>query len=209
MFAHLIGPTPDVFPYEGKHEDFTPVEKVKTDALLRAQLETSSWLTELGAPTDQEVAADFQKAEARQAFAALATGEPDARQKQSLLKIRSPHAMQHLGAMLEAHDWEFVQHAKELRSMVVTKVLKETDHPDARIRLRALEMIGKITEVSLFTDRVEVTKVDLGDAELEQRIRQRLEKFMIQGEVTDVTPGKPNEPHPKALPTPAETDDGS
>ena len=38
--------------------------------------------------------------------------------------------------MLALYDWDFVEQAKELRGFVVAKILEETSHPDARIRLR-------------------------------------------------------------------------
>jgi hypothetical protein len=77
--------------------------------------------------------------------------------------------------MLTAYDWEFVQQAKQLRGMAVKKIVDETDHPDARIRLKALELLGKVTEVGLFTERVEVKKAQLEDHELDERIREKLQ----------------------------------
>jgi hypothetical protein len=58
--------------------------------------------------------------------------------------------------------------------MAVAKILEETDHPDARIRLKALEMLGKVTEVGLFTERIEIKKTELSDVELDERIKQKL-----------------------------------
>jgi hypothetical protein len=69
----------------------------------------------------------------------------------------------------------------------VAKLVEETAHPDAKIRLRALELLGKVTEVALFTDRVEVKKTDLSDAELEERIKEKLARMAQIVDVTDVT----------------------
>ena len=103
--------------------------------------------------------------------------------------------------MLTAYDWEFVNQAKELRGYTVSKILEETKHPDARIRLKALQMLGNVTEVALFTERVEVIKKDASEEEIEKRLRDRLAKFLtpIDGAtVTDVTPV--SEPAPFAIP---------
>jgi len=48
------------------------------------------------------------------------------------------------------------------------------DHPDARIRLKAIELLGKVTEIGLFTERVSVKKEELDDQELDNRIREKL-----------------------------------
>jgi hypothetical protein len=88
--------------------------------------------------------------------------------------------------MLSAYDWEFVEQAKNLRGMAVAKIIEETNHPDARIRLKALEMLGKVTEVGLFTEKVEIKKANLSDLEVEQRIKDKLNKFMQVVDVIDI-----------------------
>lgn len=47
-------------------------------------------------------------------------------------------------------------------------------------------MLGKVTEVALFTERVEVKKTDMSDEELEKRIREKLGKYMGKADVVDV-----------------------
>ena len=90
--------------------------------------------------------------------------------------------------ILPGSQWHFVEQAKELRSMAVAKIVVETEHPDARIRLRALELLGKVTEVALFTDRVEVKRTQLTDEELNEQVLQRMarvEKYMGQVEIAE------------------------
>jgi hypothetical protein len=95
--------------------------------------------------------------------------------------------VQHLTGMLTAYDWNFIEHAKELRGYTVAKILEETKHPDARIRLKALQMLGGVTEIALFTERIEVTKKDASEEDIEKRLRERLAKFLTPSDVTDVT----------------------
>jgi hypothetical protein len=97
--------------------------------------------------------------------------------------------VRHLTGMLTAYDWEFVEQAKELRGYAVSQILEETKHPDARIRLRALELLGRVTEIALFTDRVEVKKTEMSDNELDQRIKEKLSRFMG---VVDASPTDAN-----------------
>jgi len=80
-------------------------------------------------------------------------------------------------SMLTAYDWEFVQQAKEIRGKAVAQLVEEMDHPDARIRLKAIELVGKVTEIGLFTERVSVKKEELADHELDERIREKLKQL--------------------------------
>jgi hypothetical protein len=102
--------------------------------------------------------------------------------------------------MLVAYDWAFVEQAKELRGYAVSQILEETKHPDAKIRLKALDMLGRVTEVALFTERVEVKKTDLTDAEIEAKIKDKINRFMQVTDVIDITtaeetaPETPDEP---------------
>ena len=39
-------------------------------------------------------------------------------------------------------------------------------------------MLGRVTEVGLFTDRIEVKRADLSDNEIDQKIKDKLNRFM-------------------------------
>jgi hypothetical protein len=177
MLEHLIDYTPPV----GYAEDAAPVAKATPADILSAQVSTSDFLASLGAPTEDALAST----EARDAFHAVASAQPDEKQRAALVAIKTPAAVRHLTGMLTAYDWEFVQQAKEIRGYAVSQILEETKHPDARIRLRALELLGRVTEVALFTDRVEVKKTELKDSEIDDKIKEKLARFMG---VTDVRP---------------------
>jgi hypothetical protein len=87
-----------------------------------------------------------------------------------------------------------VEQAKELRGYAVSQILEETKHPDAKIRLKALDMLGRVTEVALFTERVEVKKTDLTDAEIEAKIKEKINRFMQVTDVIDVASIEENSP---------------
>lgn len=89
--------------------------------------------------------------------------------------------------MLTAYDWEFVERAKELRGYTVAKILEDTNHPTASVRLKALALLGKVTEVGLFTEKIEIKKAELSDSELDARIKEKLGKMAKIVEITDVT----------------------
>jgi hypothetical protein len=182
-------------------DDFTPIEKAKPADILSAQAATVDWLNEMGVPSDEALDKDRQVVAAREAFTAVNFETDDHKKRAALVAIKTPAAVQHLTGMLVAYDWEFVNQAKELRGYTVANIVEETKHPDARIRLKALQMLGNVTEVGLFTERVEITRRDISETEIESRLRERLEKFM--GAVVDVTDVKPL-PAPAGAPADAE-----
>lgn len=165
--------------------DFKNVERLNPAETLQAQAKTADWLKELVAE-DEQVITKAQEQKAANSFQALVTQDPKAREK--LLQMQVPEEIRSTMAMVSAYQWKFVEQAEELRSMAVTKIVEETNHPDARIRLKALEMLGKVTEVALFTDRLEVKKTDVTEEELTARIREKLEKYMGKVDVVDVQP---------------------
>ena len=176
----------------------TPFEKADPSTTIDAKVKTAEWLKELELE-DEEIETKAAAETARKSFASLVTGQPAGNTQQALANLKTPAAVQHLVGMLTAYDWAFVEQAKELRGFAVAQILKEVDHPDARIRLKALQMLGNVTEVALFTERVEVKKTEMSDVELEARIKDKLNKFMHVIDVTDVseaediTPKEPEE----------------
>jgi hypothetical protein len=157
--------------------------------IVDAQVTTAQWLKDLELG-DEEAQSKADAQAARQSFASLVTGQPPQNTQQALANIKAPAAVQHLVGMLTAYDWAFVEQAKELRGFAVAKILEEVEHPDARIRLKALDMLGKVTEVALFTERIEVKKTEMSDVELEARIKDKLNRFMGVIDVVDVVEDK-------------------
>jgi hypothetical protein len=66
--------------------------------------------------------------------------------------------------------------------MVVNKLIVETENPDARIRVKALELLGKVSDVGLFTEKQEITITHQTSDDLRDRLRRKLQKMV------DVTP---------------------
>lgn len=98
--------------------------------------------------------------------------------------LTSPGAVVHIKAILDEYDRQVVQSAAQIRTYVTNKLVEESAHKDARIRLRALELLGKISDVGLFTEKTEVTMRHRPTPELEQMLRERLSKIV---EVETVT----------------------
>ena len=196
MLDHLLDFDPEVLPTA---EAPPPVGKVTPAQALDAKIKTEDWLKQMGAPDTETAVSELEKQQARQTFVALTNNVPNDRQHELVQQIQTPAAVRHLTGMLTAYDWEFVNQAKELRGYAVAKILEDCEHPNANIRLKALGLLGKVTEVGLFTEKIEVKKTDLTEAEVDAKLKEKLAKFM---NVQDVEIIELKEPAPVEKPTP-------
>jgi len=183
MLDHLLNFEPEV---SDNFTDFVPLGKVEPSSVLDAKVRTVDWLKSMGAVDDETLTTELDTQHARKAFANLVSATPDEITHTSLAEIKTPQAVRHLVTMLTAYDWEFVERAKELRGYTVAKILEECENPSASIRLKALALLGKVTEVGLFTDKIEVKKTEMSDAEIDSKIKEKLNRFMGVVDVTDV-----------------------
>lgn len=202
MLDHLLDFEPPVVEATGK--DVSGLDRATPDQILNAQVNTTKWLEKLGVEDDQKILQEAEAKAARTVFAALANNATPAETKNQLTLLKTPESVRHLVTLLSAYDWEFVEQAKQMRGMAVAKIIEETNHPDARIRLKAIEMLGRVTEVALFTDRLEVKKTDLTDAEIDQKLQDKLDKLLnvidvditvgeTTPDITDVEPCQPDQ----------------
>jgi hypothetical protein len=182
MLNHLADFEPDVT----DPGDFVPLKKAKPNEVVSAQFATADWLEKLGVTPDEEIVDGLEAASAREAFQAMVTVTDDEQKKQALVELKTPLAVRQLTGMLTAYDWEFVQQAKELRGYTVAKILEETTNNNPNIRLKALALLGKVTEVGLFTEKIEIKKTEMSDSELETRIKEKLNRFMQVVDVVDI-----------------------
>jgi len=94
-------------------------------------------------------------------------------------------AVKRLDRVLAELDEEIVNVAVRLRAYTTNKLIEESDSPDPKARLKALELLGKVKDVGLFTEKIEITHKTKTDEELEAEIRQRLEVYMGHADVVD------------------------
>ena len=182
MLEHLVHFEPAVTARDG----FIKLDAAAPDEVLSAQVSTANLLAELGVEDDDEMVRDQQTTAARKAFGFLTTNADTTEQKTALAQLKTPAAVRHITGMLAAYDWEFIQQAQEIRGYTVAKLFEETQNPNASIRLKALVALGKVTEIGLFTDKIEVKKEALTDNELDQRIKDKLSKFMGVVDIQEV-----------------------
>lgn len=178
MFEHLLSP------------EFDDLATAPAEQLLAAQAGTADWFTQMGSP--EHVLTDAGRNAARRAFATVLRPDlPDSEKKATILTLKVPEAVKHLAGMLSQYDWDYVEQAKELRGYVVANLLEESKSPDSRIRLRALELIGKLTEVGSFTTRIEVTQATQTADDVTEKLRAKLKALLPKVvEIETVEPKK-------------------
>lgn len=193
--AHLLQDDPlgSVTTYAPKMQDLLPVAGVGPEELLEAKIKTTR-LLEMAGIADYS-AEELERQKARDTFATYT--DPSASvedKKQQLSMINSPASVRHLVGMLTAHDWNFVEQAAQIRGYTVAKLLEATTDPNPKVRLKALELTGKITEVALFTERVAVKRESMSDEELTAKIKQKMAALarLKTGEpqVQDISPNQ-------------------
>jgi hypothetical protein len=134
---------------------------------------------------------DPPTADDRRTAAALVTqyahdpGATSAAATPARLAKLTPAALVLTADILEQFGHEIVKDAVQVRHLVMNKLVQETENPDPRIRIRALELLGKITDVGIFTERSEVTVTHRTSDELRARLREKLEQLR------DITPARP------------------
>lgn len=123
-------------------------------------------------PEDKEVAAKLTSAYAQDP---TRTSKLVNNERASTL---TPASLQNIRAYLDEYGRSVVTHAVELRHMVTNRLIEESQNPDPRIRIRALELLGKHSDVGLFSERSEVTVTHQTTDELKEKLRAKLQKLV-------------------------------
>ena len=101
-------------------------------------------------------------------------------------------------SILQEFGRSVVESSVQIRHLVTNKLLLETDNPDPRVRIRALELLGKISDVGLFAEKSEVTITHQSTDDIKEKLRSKLAKLVnpqdevedaieIDGEAVDVS----------------------
>jgi hypothetical protein len=101
----------------------------------------------------------------------------------------TPGAIKHVNAIITEFDREVLDVHRRLRNYVTNKLVIDSANDDPRTRLKALEMLGKISGVGLFSERIDVNITQRTVKDIETELRKTLELY--DGEYTVVEPEKP------------------
>tara|TARA_R100001015_G_C4565667_1_gene124670 strand:- start:229 stop:882 length:654 start_codon:yes stop_codon:yes gene_type:complete len=88
--------------------------------------------------------------------------------------------------ILQEFGHSVAESATQIRYLVTNKLLLESENADPRIRIRALELLGKISDVGLFAEKSEVTVTHQSTEDLRNKLRGKLEKIISTTDVDDI-----------------------
>jgi len=109
----------------------------------------------------------------------------------------TPASLLMTNSILQEFGQAIAESAAQIRHLVTNKLVLESDNPDARVRIRALELLGKISDVGLFAEKSEITITHQSTDDLRDKLRSKLAKLVnpeeyesdviiLDGEVVDI-----------------------
>jgi hypothetical protein len=101
--------------------------------------------------------------------------------------VSQPGVARYASAILKKYDYQAIADSQQARSFITNKLIELADCGDFKIEIKALELLGKHSDIGLFTERSEITVHHKSSSELENSIKDRI-KRLLNSDVVDVTP---------------------
>lgn len=161
-------------------DDYDSEEPKSVKSRAKIAVKTANVLVEAGAnvpvtDADKDAAADMFKfiTDSESKTEAPATSEASQ-------ILTTPASVMHLAALLRDYDHQLVDDAVQLRRFVTNKLIEETNKENATNRIKALELLGKISDVGLFSEKTEITVKNASVEDLQGQIRSKLMKILTK-----------------------------
>jgi hypothetical protein len=90
-------------------------------------------------------------------------------------------------ALIKRFDFSSFADALQARNFITNKLVSLADCGDPKLEIRALELLGKHSDIGLFTERSEVTIHHKTSVALENSIKERV-KRLLNADITDIGP---------------------
>lgn len=155
-------------------EDETPSTFVEEVEVAGA---TAELLVELGAPL--EVSPEDAEREKR-----LIEAVTKNKKKTPLQRVNTAYAA---AAFLKTYGQNMAFDANQARAAITAKLMEIANCGETRFELKALELLGKHSDIGLFTERSEITINYKNPEDLENAIKERV-KRLLNADIIDVTP---------------------
>jgi hypothetical protein len=152
--------------------DLTPQEAKTLYERAKAAFNTAEFLYANGLKPRPEDAQAAQRESAKQF-----TGNPTAKRRPFNAQTAT-----WLNDLLDKYNNAIVEDTVRLKTYVTTRLVEESDPVSlgekAGDRLRALESLGRLTQLGMFADKVEVSVNHKTTDELKQELAKKLSKYM-------------------------------
>lgn len=101
--------------------------------------------------------------------------------------LRNPSTASAAALFLKSYANQVAADVHEVRSAITAKLMEIANCGDPKYELKALELLGKHSDIGLFTERSEITITHKNADSLESAIKERI-KRLLNSDVVDVTP---------------------
>lgn len=145
----------------------TPQEAKTLHEKAKAAFNTVEFLTAMGMQTTEPTFQD--KKDARAQFLEAPHANTEVNNSATALMLK---------AMLDEYDVEVVRNATQVRNYVKMRLMVLTDSSKEVVQLKALEMLGKMSDVGAFAERVEINVTHQTTEELQQTLANKLSAYM-------------------------------
>ena len=138
---------------------------------------TAELLAELGAPL--EVSPEDEERERR-----LLEAVAKKKDSKPLSRLNTAYAA---SAFLKTYGQQMAFDAAQARAAITAKLMEIANCGETKFELKALELLGKHSDIGLFTERSEITINYKNPEDLENAIKERV-KRLLNADIIDVTP---------------------
>lgn len=107
--------------------------------------------------------------------------------KRKSSELTNPNTAFAAAAFLRTYGQQIALDVAQARSAITHKLMELANCGDPKYELKALELLGKHSDIGLFSERSEITINYKDPSELEQAIKERV-KRLLNAEIIDVTP---------------------
>jgi hypothetical protein len=101
--------------------------------------------------------------------------------------LTNPNTAFAAAAFLRTYGQQLALDAAQARSAITNKLMEIANCGDPRYELKALELLGKHSDIGLFTERSEITINYKNPEDLEHAIKERV-KRLLNADIIDITP---------------------
>lgn len=159
----------------------TKANKAKSGKGTRPNNAHSFGLTERQESFAQMAATGAPLSDCYRAFYSVGNMKPATIWKRASDTAAKGHVKARIQGLVEAKRKATQHDADRTRAFVIEKLQHEAEHAEtAGARVRALELLGKMADVSLFVDRVETTDNSATAEQIEQELRTQLDNLLKQ-----------------------------
>lgn len=154
----------------------------------RVATSTAMLMSELGLPFEM-TEEDEKKAQTLfRSVDAVKKGKKDKAHNPPDL-YEAPVAMR-LGALLSEYDKAVVKDAIQVRTYITNKLLDISSCGDPKHELRAIELLGKMSDIGAFTEKSEITVTHKTSEDLRKAIEDKLKRLLLinTSDVQDIKP---------------------